>query len=72
MSPRRDGAPTIEVRATAQLWTSCDHSNAVLRTEALYLGLSAVAEGIWEPTQTLLDALASLAGAVSWDLAGAA
>ena len=72
MSPRRDGAPTEMVRATAQLSTSCEHPIAVLRSEALALDLLAVAEGIWRPTQEVLDALADLARAVTWDLAGAA
>jgi hypothetical protein len=72
MNPENDGAPTEKVRGTAWLSTSCGHSIAELRAQALYLDLSAVAEGIWCPTQEVLDALAHLAWAVTGDLAGVA
>jgi hypothetical protein len=70
---RRDGAPTSKARATDdRISTIQGHRIAELRAEALYLDLSALAEGIWEPTQQVLDALVELASRVTWDLAGAA
>jgi hypothetical protein len=45
------------------------HSTARARAEALALDLSAVAEGIWSPSQGMLDALAELAWAAAFDLA---
>jgi hypothetical protein len=43
-------------------------NTAKQRASALFLNLSAVAAGVWEPTPPLLDALADLASATAWDL----
>lgn len=44
-------------------------STAQARVEALAVDLAAVAEGIWSPSQEMLDALAELAWAAAFDLA---
>jgi len=44
------------------------HELARARAEALVLDLTAVALGLMEPTPEMLDALASLAAAVVFDL----
>jgi hypothetical protein len=45
------------------------HSIAQARAVALATDLSAVAEGVWSPSQTMLDALTELAWATAFDLA---
>jgi hypothetical protein len=42
------------------------------RAKALALDTAAVAEGVWPASAEILDALATLADAVVWDLAMAA
>lgn len=67
MIPERDGART-EIRATAQVTTTCRHHTAVARANAAAVNAAALAEGVWPPTPQILDAQARLSAAVVFDL----
>jgi hypothetical protein len=69
--PERDGALT-EVRATARVSPTCDHSTGRARAEALAFNLSAMAAGVLPSTPRALAAAAALGHAVVWDLVVAA
>jgi hypothetical protein len=68
--PERGGAPT-EVRATAQVSTTCNHISAQLRAEALAFNLAAVNAGHFQPSTTVLESLEHLAWSTAWELAAA-
>jgi hypothetical protein len=68
MRAERDGART-EIRATAQVIpTTCDHTSARLRAEALAFNLAAVNAGRFPPSAKVLTAIERLAWATAWDL----
>ncbi len=69
--PRAASQITAGKRDQNQATTSPRHQLAVARANALVVDLVAAADGIFEPTQTVLDALAGLAVSLAFDLRAA-
>jgi hypothetical protein len=58
------GASTISPPSS----TKAQNTTALLRAEALALGLKAVVAGVWDADPRLIEALAGLASSLTWDL----
>ena len=69
MTLERESALTQKARDAHKVSTTCVHHNAERRADALAVAAAAMAEGIFEPSQQMLDEISHLAQAIVWDLA---